>query len=40
MAAFLENIDEEYGGVESCVKSLFDFEDEDVETIKRNLAAE
>lgn len=38
MAAFLENIDEKYGGVESCVKSLFDFDDNDIEKIKRSLA--
>lgn len=38
MTAFLENIDEKYGTIEECVKVLFEFDDEEIQTIKANLA--
>lgn len=34
---FLEIVEEDYGSVEGCVKCLFEFADEDVAAIKRNL---
>ena len=40
MTAFLENVDEKYGNVESCVKRLLGFEDGDIAAIRANLTAD
>lgn len=37
MTDFLEIVEEKYGSVEGCVKKLFEFGDENVEVIKKNL---
>jgi len=39
MHAFLQNIDERYGGIEECLSRVFDLSREDSERIRANLQA-